>query len=74
MEVPRLGIEADLQLLTYAIDIATEVPDLSHSCDLCHSLWQHWILILLSEVRDETRILMDTNQILNLLSHSGNSL
>ena len=28
----------------------------------------------LSEARDQTHILMDTNQILNLLNHNGNSL
>ena len=35
-EVPRLGVESELQLPTYTT--ATETPDLSHFCDLCHSL------------------------------------
>ena len=45
----------------------------SHICDLCHSLGQCWILNPLSKVADGTRILMDTSQILNLLSRKGNS-
>ena len=32
MEVPRLGVELELQLMAYAT--ATVVPDLSHVCDL----------------------------------------
>ena len=40
---------------------ATAMLDLSHICDLHHSLWQHWILNLLSEARDHTCILMDTS-------------
>ena len=42
MEVPRLGVELELQLLAYATTIATQ--DLSLICDLHHSLWQHGIL------------------------------
>ena len=34
MEIPRLGVESELQLLAYA----TAAPDLSGICDLCHSL------------------------------------
>ena len=71
MELPRLGVELELQLLAYTTAIA--MWDLSHIFDLCCSLWQCWILNPLSEVRDQTRILMDTSQILNPLSHSGNS-
>ena len=41
--------------------------------DLSHSLWQHWILNPLSEARNRTHILMDTSQVLNPLSHNGNS-
>ena len=36
MEVPRLGVELELQLLAYTTAIAT--PDLSTICDLHHSL------------------------------------
>ena len=35
MEVPRLGVKSELQLLTYAI--ATAMQNLSHVCDLHHS-------------------------------------
>ena len=57
MEVPRLGVEAELQLPAYTI--ATAMCDLSHICDLHHSLWQCQILNSLSEARDQTHILMD---------------
>ena len=50
MEVPRLGAKLDLQLPAYATGMAT--PDLSHFCDLCHSLQKHQILNLLREARD----------------------
>ena len=35
MEVPRLGVESELQLPAYAT--ATAMPDLSYICDLHHS-------------------------------------
>ena len=35
--------------------------DWSHVCELHHSSWQHRILVLLSEARAQTRILMDTS-------------
>ena len=38
------------------------------------SLWQHWIINLLSEDRNQTCILMDTSLVLNLLSHYRKSL
>ena len=37
------------------------------------SLWQCQIFNPLSEARDQTHILMDTSQVLNPLSHNGNS-
>ena len=52
---------------------ATAILDPSHICSLNHSFWQCQILNPLSEARDQTHILMDTSQVLNLLSHSGNS-
>ena len=58
MEVPMLGVKLELQLPPYTTAIAT--PDLSHICNLCHSLRQHWILNPLSEARDQTHILTDT--------------
>ena len=42
MEVPRLGVESELQLLAY--DTATGAWDPSCICDLWCSLRQHWIL------------------------------
>ena len=71
MEVPRLGVKSELQLPAYAT--ATTTRDPSHICDLCHSLLQHWILNLLGEVRDPTHSIMETSQVLNPLSHNGNS-
>ena len=50
MEVPRLGIQLELQLLAYTT--ATATWDLSLVCDLHHSSQQHWILNPLSEARD----------------------
>ena len=50
MEVPRLGVTSELQLLAYAT--ATATPDLSSFCELHCSLWQRWILNPLSEARD----------------------
>ena len=57
MEVPRPGVELELQLLAYAT--ATEMPDPSQICDPHHSSWQYCVLNPLSEPRDQTRILMD---------------
>ena len=41
-EVPRLGVESELQLLAYST--ATATWDLSHIWDLHHSSWQRQIL------------------------------
>ena len=38
MEVPKLGVKSELQLLAYAT--ATATPDLSHVCDLHYSSQQ----------------------------------
>ena len=46
--------------------------DLSHICNLCHSLQEHLILNPLSEAMDRTRILMDTSWVPNPLSHNKN--
>ena len=71
MEVPRLGVELELQLLAYIT--ATAMPGLSHVCDLNHSSPQCRILNPLSEARDRICILMDPSQVLKLLSHDGDS-
>ena len=71
MEVPRLGVELELQLLAYTTAIAR--PDLSHVCNLHHSLQQCWIPNPLSEVRDRTCILMDNSPVPNPWSPNRNS-
>ena len=50
IEVPRLGVRSDLQLLAYTI--ATAMRDLSLVCDLHHCSWQLLILNPLSEAKD----------------------
>ena len=42
LEVPRLGVQSELQPLAYTR--ATATPDLSCICDLCHSSRQRQIL------------------------------
>ena len=44
MEVPRWGVESELQLPVYATATATATPDLSWVCNRQHSSWQHRIL------------------------------
>ena len=53
MEVPRLGVELELQRLAYTTATATRDP--SHICDLHHSSRQCGILNPLREARDQTR-------------------
>ena len=60
MEIPRLGVELELQLPAYTT--ATEMPDLSHVCDLHHSSQQHQILNPLGEARDRTHNLTVPSQ------------
>ena len=71
MEVPRLGVELELQLLAYTTASAT--TDLSCICDLHHSSQQHQILNSLSEARDQTSNLVFPSQIHFPLHHDGNS-
>ena len=59
MEVSKLGVKSELQLLA----TATVMPDLSYVCDLHNSSQQHQILNPLSEARDQTLILVDTIQV-----------
>ena len=61
MEVPRIGVESELQLPAYTI--ATPMQDPNCICNLLHSLWQCRILNPLSKARDQTYILMDTSQV-----------
>ena len=50
MEVPRLGVESELQLLAYT----TATQDPSRICDLHHSSWQPQILHPLSKASNRT--------------------
>ena len=59
MDIPRLGVESELQLPGTATATATWDP--SHICNLYHSSWQHWILNQLSRARVQTRIFMGTS-------------
>ena len=58
MEVPRLGVETELQLPDYFTATATQDPSLV--CD--HSSQKHRIPDPLSKVKDQTHILMDISQ------------
>ena len=60
MEVPRQGVESELQLPTYAM--ATATWDLSLIFDLHRSSWQWWILNPLSEAMNQTCILVDSSR------------
>ena len=55
MEVPRLGVQSELQLPGYTTATATRDP--SGLCDLHHSSWQRRILDPLSEARHRTLVL-----------------
>ena len=61
MEVPRLGVESELQLPAYTTARATSDP--SHVSDVHHSSRQRQILDPPSETRDRTCVLMDASQI-----------
>ena len=58
VEVPRLGVQLELQLLVYVA--ATAMPDLSCFLYLHHRLQQLRIIKPLSGAKDGTHILMDT--------------
>ena len=59
MEVPRFGVELELQPLAYTTP--TTRPDTSPVCYLHYSSQQRRILNLLREARDRTHVLMDTS-------------
>ena len=61
LQVPRLGVLSELQLLAYAT--ATAMPDLSCVCDLHRSSWQCQIPNPLRKARDWTRNHMIPSQI-----------
>ena len=61
MDIPRLGVEWELELPAYTT--ATAMPDPSCICDLNHSSWQRQILNPLIEAKDQTHILLYTSRI-----------
>ena len=69
MKVPRLGVETELWLPTYAT--ATATPDPSRICELPHSSWQCQILNPLIEARDQTCVLMDPSWVHYCLATTG---
>ena len=71
MEVSRLGVELELQLLASITVTATWDP--SHVCKLHRSSQQCQILNPQIKAKDRTRILMDTSQVGNPVSHNRKS-
>ena len=71
MDVPRLGVNWELQLPAYTT--ATATPDASHIYDLRCSLQQRSILNPPSETKDRTTYSQRLHHVLNLVSHSRNS-
>ena len=61
MEVPRLGVKSELQLLAYTTATAMQNP--SHVFDLHQNSQQCQIPDPLREAKDQTQILKDTSQI-----------
>ena len=74
MEVPRPGVESELQLP--ASTTVTAMPDPSPICDLHHSSQQHQIFNPLGKGRPGIKPTSSQTlcQVLNPLSHNGNSL
>ena len=71
MEVPRLGVESELQLPAYTTATATGDP--SHVYDLHHSSGHRRILNPLNKARDRTRNLIVPSWIRFQLCHEGDS-
>ena len=68
MEVPRLGVESELQLPAYTAAAATSVTDPSHILHLrpTPQLIATPVPYPLSKARDQTQILMDTSQFVTM--------
>ena len=62
MEVPRLGVEMELQLPAYTT--VTAMPDPSHIYKLHQSTQQCWILNPLNGATDQMHVFMDSSQVL----------
>ena len=74
MEVPRLGVESELQLPLPAYTTAIAMPDLSHACDLLCSSQPHQIFNPLSKEGHGSNLHPHGYYLgLLLLSHNGNS-
>ena len=75
MEIPRLGVQSELQLpaTATATATATAMQDLSRICNLHHRSLQRWIPNPLSKARDPTHNLMVPSGIRQPLCHDGNS-
>ena len=72
MEVSRLGVESEVQLLAYTTATATlDQATSATSTKVCSIVGS--LLSPLSGARDRTFFLMETSQVLNALSHNGNS-
>ena len=71
MELPRLGVESELQMLSHAT--ATATPVLSRICDLSWSLWQAPSLTHWPRPGIEPMPSRALRWVLKLLSHNGNS-
>ena len=72
MEVSRLGVESQVQLLAYTTATATlDQATSATSTKVCSIVGS--LLSPLSGARDRTFFLMETSQVLNALSHNGNS-
>ena len=61
MDIPRLGVESELQLPAYTT--ATAMLDLSLICNLHPSSQQRQVLNPLTGARNGTQVLMDTSQV-----------
>ena len=73
MELPRLGSNWSCSYQPQPQPQPCQNWAMSLVCDLHHSSWQHWILNLLSEARDQIRTLLEHSQVFNRPSSSENS-
>ena len=71
VEVPKLQVESELQLLACSTASGTWNP--SHVCNPHCSSQQCWILNPLSKTRNWMHILMDNSRVGNPLSYNDNS-
>ena len=62
IEIPRLGVEMELQLPAYTT--VTAMPDPSHIYKLHQSTQQCWILNPLNGATDQMHVFMDSSQVL----------